>query len=74
MNFEGVIPEGNYGAGSVIVWDTGEYEAKDPKQTLSQQFNNGKIEFSLFGKKLAGKYFLSQNCKGKPVVNDKSRR
>jgi bifunctional non-homologous end joining protein LigD len=63
LNFEGVIPEGNYGAGSVIVWDTGEYEAKDPKQTLSQQFNNGKIEFSLFGKKLAGKYFLVRTAR-----------
>ena len=63
LNFEGVIPEGNYGAGSVIVWDTGVYLAKDPKQTLSQQFNNGKIEFSLFGKKLAGKYFLVKTAR-----------
>src|SRR5215467_3739157 len=63
LNFEGVIPEGNYGAGSVIVWDTGKYVAKDPKQTLSQQFNNGKIEFSLFGKKLAGKYFLVRTAR-----------
>src|SRR6476659_8239440 len=39
--FEGVIPEGNYGAGSVIVWDTGYYVAEDPKQTLSQQFISG---------------------------------
>ena len=58
LNFEGVIPEGNYGAGSVIVWDTGYYAAEDPKQTLSQQFISGKIAFSLFGKKLTGKYFL----------------
>lgn len=58
LNFEGVIPEGNYGAGSVIVWDTGYYVAEDPKQTLSQQFISGKIAFSLFGKKLTGKYFL----------------
>src|SRR3954447_23774310 len=56
--FEGVIPQGNYGAGSVIVWDTGYYIAEDPKQTLSQQFISGKIAFSLFGKKLIGKYFL----------------
>ncbi|HEY7572123.1 MAG TPA: non-homologous end-joining DNA ligase [Nitrososphaeraceae archaeon] len=63
LNFEGIIPEGNYGAGSVIVWDIGEYVAKDPKQTLSQQFNNGKIEFILFGKKLAGKYYLVKTAR-----------
>src|SRR5215831_4141397 len=41
LNFEGVIPKGNYGAGTVIVWDTGEYVAKDANQTLSEQFSKG---------------------------------
>ena len=48
--FEGVIPEGNYGAGKVEIWDKGFYELleKDPK----------KIEIVFHGKKLKGKYVL----------------
>src|SRR5215208_5000245 len=52
---EGVIPEGNYGAGTVIVWDTGTYETEED---LSEQFKRGKITFSLFGQKLSGKFKL----------------
>src|SRR5215208_4088144 len=53
--FEGVIPEGNYGAGTVIVWDTGTYETEED---ISEQFKRGKITFSLFGQKLSGKFKL----------------
>jgi bifunctional non-homologous end joining protein LigD len=53
--FEGVIPEGNYGAGTVIVWDTGTYETEED---ISEQFKRGKITFSLFGRKLSGKFKL----------------
>src|SRR5918993_1716101 len=53
--FEGVIPEGSYGAGTVIVWDTGTYTSQ---QEISDQFKNGKITFSLFGQKLRGKFKL----------------
>src|SRR5829696_4947130 len=53
--FEGVIPEGSYGAGTVIVWDTGSYASE---QDISDQFKNGKITFSLFGQKLRGKFTL----------------
>ena len=53
--FEGVIPEGNYGAGTVIVWDTGTYTTEsDP----SEQFNKGKIGFTLHGQKLRGRFYL----------------
>lgn len=48
--FEGVIPEGNYGAGRVVIWDKGEYEPV--------KFEPGKIEVILFGKKLKGRYVL----------------
>src|ERR671925_1890433 len=53
--FEGVIPEGSYGAGTVIVWDTGTYETEED---ISEQFKRGKITFSLFGQKLMGKFKL----------------
>lgn len=53
--FEGVIPEGSYGAGTVIVWDTGTYETEED---ISEQFKRGKITFSLFGRKLKGKFKL----------------
>jgi bifunctional non-homologous end joining protein LigD len=64
-DFEGTIPEGNYGAGTVIVWDRGTYEPaektsskKDQEKILLKQFYNGAITFILHGKKLKGKYTL----------------
>jgi bifunctional non-homologous end joining protein LigD len=64
--FEGVIPEGNYGAGSVIVWDTGTYslevttvrDMEDEEEDVSEQFERGKINFTLFGQKLKGKFSI----------------
>jgi bifunctional non-homologous end joining protein LigD len=53
--FEGVIPQGNYGAGTVIVWDTGSYSTDEE---LSDQLHNGKITISLSGQKLKGRYLL----------------
>ena len=65
-NFEGIIPEGNYGAGKVIIWDKGIYELKNktstpkgvPRNIFKKMFTKGKIEFELKGKKLNGKYVL----------------
>ena len=56
--FEGEIAEGSYGAGTVIVWDTGEYILENNSNSISKQFQNWKIIFSLFGKKLKGKFTL----------------
>ena len=60
--FEGVIPEGHYGAGPVIVWDTGTFDnikKKDNKLIPMQQcYKNGQIEIDLHGKKLNGGYAL----------------
>ena len=55
MLFEGVIPEGNYGAGTVIVWDTGKYTTESD---LSELFDKGKIGFTLYGQKLRGRFYL----------------
>ncbi len=61
--FEGVIPEGNYGAGTVMVWDIGTYrnlreEKPGKKETMEQSCDDGKIEVWLEGKKLKGAYAL----------------
>ncbi len=59
--FEGNIPKGNYGAGSVIVWDTGTYSievTENKDEDVSDQFNRGKINFTLFGQKLKGKFSI----------------
>jgi bifunctional non-homologous end joining protein LigD len=55
IDFEGVIPEGNYGAGTVIVWDTGTYTTE---RDIRQQFLDGKISFILSGKKVKGSFSL----------------
>jgi len=56
-NFEGTIPKGNYGAGTVIIWDTGEYEPEGDRSP-SEQLAGGEIKFVLRGKKLAGSFVL----------------
>src|SRR5688500_11126957 len=54
-DFEGVIPEGNYGAGTVIVWDRGVWEPlEDPYEGLEK----GKLLFNLKGYKLHGRWTL----------------
>ena len=55
IDFEGVIPEGNYGAGTVIVWDIGTYTTE---QDIRQQFSDGKISFALSGRKIKGSFAL----------------
>ena len=60
--FEGVIPEGEYGAGTVMVWDYGTYEdirTKDGKLVpMGQCLKDGRIEIILNGKKLHGVFIL----------------
>src|SRR5215471_15443405 len=64
-NFEGKIPEGNYGAGSVMVWDRGTFVVEDepgkPKAAgldALKQLEGGEIKFSLNGEKLHGSFVL----------------
>lgn len=58
--FEGAIPKGNYGAGTVIVWDHGTYTTEG---TLLEQFEKGKISIELQGQKLRGKFSLVRTRK-----------
>lgn len=65
-NFEGIIPTGEYGAGTVIVWDEGVYEPvemeskskKEQEKFLLKELEAGSLKITLFGKKLKGQYAL----------------
>ena len=57
-SFEGVIPEGRYGAGAVIIWDKGNCKM------LGGDIGSGRLEFELSGKKLKGAFVLAK-MKGK---------
>ncbi len=55
--FEGVIPEGQYGAGTVKIWDKGTYQLLEGK-TVAQNLKDGTLKFILKGKKYSGIYAL----------------
>ena len=55
--FEGVIPEGEYGGGTVMVWDYGTYKPEDTTN-VSEALRKGELKFSLNGKKLKGSWVL----------------
>src|SRR6266849_3837057 len=57
-DFEGVIPEGNYGAGTVIVWDRGAYRVLEGEGGAAQAVSNGKVDIALHGFKLGGAFTL----------------
>jgi bifunctional non-homologous end joining protein LigD len=64
-DFEGLIPKGQYGGGTVIVWDRGTYEPLDPAKTKAEQekimlkeFYAGSIKIRMHGKKLKGEFAL----------------
>jgi bifunctional non-homologous end joining protein LigD len=61
-DFEGIIPPGNYGAGTVMVWDEGEYypvsSLKNEEAALKKGYKEGKLEFILNGTKLKGIFSL----------------
>jgi bifunctional non-homologous end joining protein LigD len=60
-DFEGLIPEGNYGAGAVIVWDRGRWT---PLEDPDEGMQKGKLLFELHGYKLKGKWTLVKLKKG----------
>lgn len=63
-DFEGIIPEGNYGAGIVEIWDKGFYsdlensEKKVVEKKLLEGIKYGNLKFRLYGKKLKGEFAL----------------
>lgn len=64
-DFEGIIPKGNYGAGTVIVWDNGTFEPqekaatkKEQEKILTKEFYAGALKIVMHGKKLKGAFTL----------------
>ncbi len=64
-DFEGIIPEGNYGAGTVIIWDQGTYEPAEKFSSRAEQekhllksFFSGSMRLKMHGKKLKGEFAL----------------
>ncbi len=70
--FEGILPEGKYGAGPVMIWDEGEYDAEvqegdkryaisdmqKGQEIMAEGLKKGEIKFKLDGKKLKGSFAL----------------
>lgn len=55
-SFEGVIPAGEYGGGTVMLWDTGTWVPDDPE--VDAALRKGDLKFTLYGKKLTGSWVL----------------
>jgi bifunctional non-homologous end joining protein LigD len=69
-DFEGIIPDGQYGAGTVMVWDRGTYDPQNdspPEEQLAQ----GKIEVVLYGTKLRGGFALIRT--GRSSINSRNK-
>lgn len=69
-DFEGRIPAGEYGAGTVIVWDTGTYrnlkrDGEGNEVPMEKALEGGQVEVRLEGKKLRGGYALVRTDRGK---------
>jgi len=68
LEFEGVIPKGEYGGGPVIVWDRGVYEnisktRRGEPLTLEEALEKGDLKFFLLGDKIRGAYALVRTSK-----------
>ncbi len=68
--FEGIIPKGEYGGGSVMLWDRGTYtypeKTDDPVQRLRDGYQRGDFKFELHGKRLRGSWVLVRLRRGDP--------
>jgi bifunctional non-homologous end joining protein LigD len=63
FHFEGKIPEGNYGAGTVMVWDTGTWQPLGDEHAM---LNKGDLKFQLNGEKLKGEFVLAKMRSRRP--------
>jgi DNA ligase D-like protein (predicted 3'-phosphoesterase) len=70
-DFEGIIPEGEYGGGTMLIWDRGSYrnlkeeeQGEQAPKSLSEQIKDGHVAIWLEGQKLSGGYALIRTGKG----------
>lgn len=69
--FEGVIPEDQYGGGTVMVWDKGTWAPEDPD--VKGSLRKGELKFTLFGKKLHGSWVLVKTKMGWLLIKHRDR-
>ena len=69
--FEGVIPEGEYGGGTVMIWDRGTWEPEVPD--VDAALRKGDLNFTLHGEKLRGSWVLGAHS-ARLAVDQASRR
>lgn len=62
-DYEGIIPEGTYGAGPVVVWDAGIWQPTEPGDP-KEQLEEGTLSFRLVGRKLGGGWVLTRLARG----------
>lgn len=60
QHFEGIIPAGHYGGGTVLIWDKGTYDPVLNESSLVKGYKKGHLEFQLHGKKLKGGFLLQR--------------
>ena len=69
-SFEGIIPEGEYGGGTVMLWDRGTYDpadvepGEDPERVLRRDLHRGRLTIRFFGERLRGVYALVRTTEG----------
>jgi bifunctional non-homologous end joining protein LigD len=69
--FEGTIPQGEYGGGTVMIWDRGSYsyggdDDVDPVEGLREGYRRGDFKFVLHGRRLTGSWVLVRTRRGDP--------
>src|SRR5690242_17532668 len=68
--FEGIIPHGEYGGGTVMLWDRGTYEpatiaeGEDPERALRRDLHRGRLTIRVFGERLRGVFSLVRTTAG----------
>jgi bifunctional non-homologous end joining protein LigD len=73
LDFEGVIPSGQYGAGDVIVWDWGHWEPEAETRDPARALREGEIKFVLHGEKVRGRFTIVRTDRRKQEDDGRER-